>query len=201
MRREKLKMKNNRFGQAAIINDSEYFKIRREFNSEKYRILWDLAWYTGERWGALVQLKVEDVFSSQSGKPRDTITFRAVTRKARPDGKRETRQVPVHPALCESLCAYSKHLNGIWLFPDREGVRHIDIRLADKILRSALIRAGLDHRGISTHTTRRSFITKLNEKGVDIATIQKITGHRDLKSLVKYIEIPVDRIKGAINLL
>jgi integrase/recombinase XerD len=80
-------------------------------------------------------------------------------------------------------------------------VRHIDIRLADKILRSALIRAGLDHRGISTHTTRRSFITKLNEKGVDIATIQKITGHRDLKALVKYIEIPVDRIKGAINLL
>ncbi|NJM23518.1 MAG: site-specific integrase [Richelia sp. SM1_7_0] len=192
-------MKNNRFGQSAIISDNEYSKIRREFKSEKYRLIWDIAWYTGERWGALVQLRVEDVY--QNGKPRETITFRANTRKARPDGKRETRQVPVHPALRDSLSAYVRYLDGIWLFPAREGVRHIDIRLADKILRSALTRAGLDHKGISTHSTRRSFITKLNENGVDVATIQKITGHRDLKALAKYIEIPVDRIKGAINSL
>ncbi|PAX52857.1 tyrosine-type recombinase/integrase [Brunnivagina elsteri] len=192
-------MKNNRFGQAAIISNSEYSKIRREFKSEKYKLIWDIAWYTGERWGALVQLRVDDVY--QNGKPRETITFRANTRKARPDGKRETRQVPVHPSLRESLYDYIPCLASGWLFPSRDETKHIDIRLADKILRSALLRADLEHKGISTHSTRRSFITKLNENGIDVATIQKITGHRDLKALAKYIEIPVDRIKGAINSL
>lgn len=189
-------MKNNRFGQSAILTDSEYHKIRREFRSEKYRLLWDLAWYTGERWGALVQLKSEDVYHS-NGKPRETITFRASTRKARPDGKRETRQLPVHPALRDSLLQY-KPLATTWIFSSRDGTDHISLRLADKFLRSAIERAKLDHRGISTHSTRRSFITKLHEKGVDLYTIQKITGHSDLKALGRYVEINADRIKGAI---
>lgn len=189
------KMKNNRFGQAAILTDSEYHKIRREFKSDKYRLLWDLAWYTGERWGALVQLKVDDVY--QNGKPREYITFRANTRKARPDGKRETRQVPVHNALRDSLLQY-KSASETWLFPCRDGSGSINLRLADKILRGAVERAKLEHRGISSHSTRRSFITKLHEKGIDLYTIQKITGHSDLKALGRYVEIGSDRVKGAI---
>lgn len=189
-------MKNNRFGQAAILSDSDYFKIRREFKSEKYKLLWDLAWYTGERWGALVQLKMEDVYHS-NGKPRETITFRANTRKARPDGKRETRQLPVHPALRDSLLQYKRNAT-TWIFSSRDGLSHISLRIADKILRGAVERSGLSHRGISSHSTRRSFITKLHEKGVDLYTIQKITGHSDLKALGRYVEINADRVKGAI---
>lgn len=192
-------MKNNRFGQAAILSDSDYSKIRREFRSEKYKLLWDLAWYTGERWGALVQLKIEDVYHS-NGKPRETITFRANTRKARPDGKRETRQLPVHPALRDSLLQYKPNVT-TWIFSSRDGLSHISLRIADKILRGAVERGKLEHRGISTHSTRRSFITKLHEKGVDLYTIQKITGHSDLKALGRYVEIGADRVKGAIAIL
>jgi integrase/recombinase XerD len=193
-------MKVNRFGQAAILSDSEYFKIRREIRSNKYKLLFDLAWYTGERWGALVQVTFLDVYGTD-GKPRETITFRAKTRKASPDGKRETRQVPVHPALKETLSSYKHESSSGYLFPGQKLDTHIELRLADKILRAAVTRAGLDHRGISTHSTRRSFITKLHQKGVDVYTIQKITGHRDLKALSRYVEIPADRITGAIALL
>nr|MCC5640549.1 site-specific integrase [Nostoc sp. CHAB 5844] len=91
-------MKNNRNGQAAILTETDYSKIRRHIKSQKYKLLFDLAWYTGERWGALVQLSVEDVYNSD-GTPREYINFRARTRKASPDGKRKTRQVPVHPVL------------------------------------------------------------------------------------------------------
>lgn len=197
-----LNMKNNRYGQSAILSDSEYFKIRREIRSSKYKLLLDLAWYTGERWGALVQLKYEDVY--QNGKPRDTITFRANTRKARPDGKRETRQVPVHRSLFDSLKEYKPDTvpsPECYLFPGQKPNTHIALRLADKILRAATERAGLENKGISTHSTRRSFITKLHEKGTDIYVIQKITGHKDLKALSRYIEVPADRIAGAIALL
>lgn len=193
-------MKNNRYGQSAILSDGEYFKIRQQIKSKKYQLLLDLAWFTGERWGALVQLKFEDVYLPD-GKPLDTITFRAVTRKASPDGKRKTRQVPTHPTLKSLLRDYKPLTSSGYLFPAQNPENHMNLRLADKILRSATERAGLGEKGISTHSTRRSFITKLHSKGVDLYTIQRITGHQDLKALGRYVEIDTDKITGAIALI
>lgn len=192
-------MKNNRYGQAAIISDGDYSKIRKQIKSKKYKLFLDLAWFTGERWGALVQLKVADVYNLD-GTVRTHITFKANTRKASPDGKRHTRQVIMHSLLVETLHAY-KPDNNEWLFPNRTGENHITVRWADKILRAAVERAGLEAKGISTHSTRRSFITKLHRNGTDLYTIKKITGHKDLKSLERYVDIDSDRIKGAIEAL
>ncbi|WGV24775.1 tyrosine-type recombinase/integrase [Halotia branconii] len=193
-------MKNNRNGQAAILTEADYAKIRKHIRSRKYRLLLDLAWYTGERWGALVQLQVNDVYNDDHT-PREYINFRARTRKASPDGKRKTRQVPVHPVLYESLAAYQPEKNSCWLFPDRAGDKAISLRWADMILRSAVEKAGLAAKGISTHSTRRSFITKLAKRGVSLATIKKATGHTDLKVLSRYIEVSDDDVKDAIATL
>ncbi|WP_414625196.1 tyrosine-type recombinase/integrase [Calothrix sp. CCY 0018] len=193
-------MKNNRYGQAAILSDSDYSKIRKNIRSKKYKLLLDLAWFTGERWGALVQLRVSDVYN-QDGTPRSYITFKSHTRKASPDGKRQTRQVIAHSVLVEALQAYKPDHDCEYLFPNREQNNHINLRSADKILRASVERAGLDAKGISTHSTRRSFITKLHCNGVDLYTIKKITGHKDLKSLERYVDISADRIKGAIEAL
>lgn len=193
-------MKNNRNGQAAILTNSEFSKIRQQVKSRKYKLLLDLAWYTGERWGALTKLKIEDVYNSD-GSARSEITFRASTRKAAPDGSRQTRQVPVHPVLAESLAGYKPESNSVWLFPCRDGSVPITFKWADMVFRAAVERAGLITRGISTHSTRRTFITRLHRNGTDLYTIKKITGHRDFKSLEKYVEIDSDRVKGAINTL
>ncbi|MCC5626464.1 site-specific integrase [Nostoc sp. CHAB 5715] len=193
-------MKNNRNGQAAILSNMEYSKIRNQIKSQKYKLLLDLAWYTGERWGALVKLQVEDVYNPDSS-PREYINFRARSRKATPDGKRKTRQVPVHPILAESLLSYKIDTDLPWLFPNRAGDKPITSRWADAILRKAVDRAGLVVKGISTHSTRRTFITKLHRNGTDLYTIKQITGHQDFKSLERYVEIDSDRVKGAINAL
>jgi integrase/recombinase XerD len=193
-------MKNNRNGQAAVLSDMEYSKIRKQIKSQKYKLLLDLAWYTGERWGALVKLQVGDVYNGD-GSPREYINFRARSRKATPDGKRKTRQVPVHPILGESLLSYKADSDSVWLFPNRDGTKAISSRWADAILRKAVERAGLVVKGISTHSTRRTFITKLHRNGTDLYTIKQITGHQDFKSLERYVEIDSDRVKGAINAL
>ncbi len=194
-------MKVNGNGQAAILTDANYAKIRRQFKSDKYKLLFDLAWYTGERWGALVKLEIEDVYQP-NGEPRDEITFKARTRKASPDGKRKTRQIPVHSVLKEILANYKpSKTDSQYLFPNRNGESHIKLRTADWVLRQAVARAGLAAKGISTHSTRRSFITKLHQHGTDVYTIQKITGHKDLKALGHYIEIGKNVIKGAIEAL
>lgn len=191
-------MKNNRNGQAAVLSNLDYSKIRRQIKSQKYKLLFDIARYTGERWGAIIQLRKDDVY--QIDTPRDYITFRAATRKASPEGKRVTRQVPVNSTLRDSLASYSPE-NG-YLFPSRSKPnQHITFRNADFILRRAVKQAGLIAKGISPHSTRVTFITKLHEEGVDIYTIQQITGHQDLKALARYINTSPDRIKNAINLI
>ena len=190
-------MKNNRCGKAAIISDSDYSKLRKNIINIKYKILLDLGWYTGERWGALVQLRVNDVYH-EDGTPRLIITFRSTTRKKRPDGSSETRQIPVHPNLMDALRSYHPDPNSVWMFPSRDGEKNICLRNAYAILEKSVDRSGLTAKGISTHSTRRSFITKLHRNGVATATIKKITGHRDYKSLDGYIDIDADEVKGAI---
>lgn len=193
-------MKTDRHGQACLLSDTDYSKIRKQIKSRKYKLLFDLAWYTGERWGALVQLRVEDCYNPD-GSPRDYINFRARTRKATPDGKRQTRQVFVHAVLQESLQNYKADSNSPWMFAASTGDKPITLRWADMILRAAVDKAGLSAKGISTHSTRRTFITKLHRNGTDLYTIKKITGHKDFKALERYVEIDSDRVKGAIAAL
>lgn len=183
-------------GQAAIITESEYLKIRRVLEGW-HKIFWDIAYYTGERWGAIVALQVEDVFFC--GKPLEDITFRAATRKGDTRGRRETRQVPTHPVLMEKLKAYKPPATG-WLFPSHYGdtIDHVSFKTADAFLRVALEKVGYQSRGISTHSTRRSLITRLDERGIGIRVIQKITGHKDLDSLSRYIEVSPERVKQAM---
>jgi integrase/recombinase XerD len=189
--------KNNRNGQAAILSNEDYSKIRKNLKNLKHKLIWDVAKFTGERWGAILKLQVSDVWDDK-GRVRSEITFRACTRKASTDGTRKTRQVPVNPTLREILSAYKPPGSGL-LFGWNG--KSISLQRADFVLRRAIARAGLDGKGISTHSTRRTFITRLHQAGIDIYTIQEITGHQDLKALGKYIDISADKIKNAIAVL
>ncbi len=193
-------MKNNRFGQAAVLSNHDYIKIRKQYRNTKHKLIFDIAWYTGERWGAIIQLKVDDVYFTD-GLVKDYITFRARTRKASPQGIRLTRQVPVSRSLKEILGSYCLQKISEWLFPGGDPSNHIQFRTCDYALRAAVEEAGLGSKGISTHSTRRSLITNLNNKGTDIKTLQKITGHKDIKSLIRYVDASEDKIKGALELI
>lgn len=192
-------MKNSRHGKAAIVSDRDCDRIRRALRSEHHRLIFDIARWTGERWGAILQLQVSDVYRDASrAVPHKEVTFQARTRKASPSGVRRTRQLPINQALDDALRAYRPPTAG-YLFPG-DGGQHLSWSAADKALRSAIHRAGLDHKGISTHSTRRTFITKLWAGGTDLRTLQSVTGHADLKVLSGYIEVSADRVKAAIAL-
>jgi len=194
--------KNNRSGQSKILTDSEFARIRRQLKSDKDRLLFDILRYTGERIGAVVQLKQWDCFNIK-GELLDEITFRAKTRKATAKGKRYTRQLAIHPSLAETLEAYPRYPGNPWLFPSRtaQSQDHITPQGADYLLRVAVDRAGLTGKGISTHSFRRTLITKLDEAGVSIKTIQAVTGHRSLASVQRYVETSPERIRQAISVL
>ncbi|MDZ7992033.1 MAG: tyrosine-type recombinase/integrase [Nostoc sp. EfeVER01] len=192
--------KVNRKGKAAVLTDGEYSKIRRQIRTEKYRLLLDLAWYTGERWGALVQLKVSDVYDG-NGQPKQDIVFPAIIRKHRPDGTADTTEIPVHPILKESLGRYEPKTQSEWLFPSRCGTKPITWKNAYDILARASDDAGFESKGISTHSTRRSMVNKLRKSGIAKEIIRTFTGHRDNKGLDPYFEIEMDERRGAIATL
>lgn len=193
--------KINRKGKAAVLTDGEYSKIRRQIKTEKYKLLLDLAWYTGERWGALVQLKVSDVYDRTTGQPKSDIIFPAIIRKHRPDGTAETTEIPVHQTLKESLERYKPETDSEWLFPSRCGSKSIGWKNAYNILMRATDDAGFESKGISTHSTRRSMVNKLRKSGVAKEIIRTLTGHRDNKGLDPYFEIEMDERRGAIATL
>jgi integrase len=53
---------------------------------------------------------------------------------------------------------------------------------------------------VSSHTGRRTFIMNLLKKGLDYKTIMTMTGHSDVKSLMKYISVDEDRVELGRNI-
>lgn len=192
--------KNCRNGQAEILDDRELDRIFRHLISREHKLFFTIARYTGERFGAIAQLRVSDVYDDHC-KPLQEITFPASIRKASPDGSRSTRQMICYERLADGLSAHRpKSCDRLWLFPSSiKTGQPITWSAADKWLRAAVERAGLEHRGISGHSLRRSFITKLYESGMDIHAIQQITGHKSISVLQKYIGKNPAKLKEALG--
>ena len=185
-------MKIDRHGQATPIYFDGYRKIRAGFLKPDHQLFFDIAYYTGERWGAIVQLAVRDVYEA-NGKTRNSITFKKATRK-----DKQTRQVPISDSLLLRLKAYTLP-DSIWLFPSPyDHSEHLGIRSLDFALRRAIDRVGFSGLGYSTHSTRRGFITALYRKGFDVRVIQEITGHRSLTVLSKYIDVSEEQKRSAL---
>jgi integrase/recombinase XerD len=185
-------MKNNRHGQAAVLEPSQ---IRALFNegllADRDKTLFAVCLYTACRINEAVSLLTADVY--QGGKVRDEITLRKVTTK----GQQSTRSVPVCPELRAILEAYQG--GSTHLFPGRHGRGHLNPKSASAILAEAFDRVGID--GASTHSFRRTTITHMHNNRVPIKHIQEISGHRTLSALQRYIDVTDEDKKRAIATL
>ncbi|MBD0310239.1 MAG: tyrosine-type recombinase/integrase, partial [Microcoleus sp. T1-bin1] len=110
----------------------------------------------------------------------------------------KTREVPTHWALKLMLAAYQPPESG-FLFPSfYNSEQHLSRQAIDKVFRLAVEKAGLQNRGFSLYSARRGFITHLSEKGLNIKTIQSLTGHKSLSSLIQYIDVSDEQRRNAI---
>ena len=53
----------------------------------------------------------------------------------------------------------------------------------------------------SSHSGRRTFITNLSEKGVSTRVIQELARHSSLAVTQQYIDVSVDKLRNAVNLV
>ena len=165
-------MKNCRKGKAAIWTSGVIRKMRSRLFSSQQRAIFEISLFTGERMGAITQLKVSDVYE-KPGVVLSTITFAGNTRKSTKHGQAKTRQMFVHPDLRDFLITYEAPVNG-YLFPSDSESGHVTRRGVDKYWREIFMFFGL--RGFSTHSSRRWVINSLRANGIEIVTIAELMG-------------------------
>lgn len=61
-------------------------------------------------------------------------------------------------------------------------------RSFQKVLHIAKKKAGITKKG-SVHALRHSYATHLLDNGLDITYIQKLLGHNDLKTTLRYLQV------------
>lgn len=71
----------------------------------------------------------------------------------------------------------------------------------EKQFRRVVVRAGLDPKEVVRHTLRHTAITHLVQAGVDLPTVQRISGHKTLQMVVKYSHQNGEHIKSAMDAL
>ena len=148
------------------------------------RALFGICLFTGCRVSEALALQTTDIKSG-------TLTFRKSTTK----GKLKTRVVDIQPGLAQLLAEYQPKPGA--LFPGMRGVsQHLTRFMADKILRDGCKRVGLE--GVSTHSFRRTALTQMSSAGIPLRVIQEISGHNDLGTLQRYLEVSPEQKRKAV---
>ena len=175
-------------GQGKILTADELRLLFTDgFTTSRDRALFGICLYTGCRVSEALALQTSDLKSG-------TITFRKSTTK----GKLKTRVVDIQAGLAELLADYQPRPGA--LFPGLRGVTERLTRFAaDKILRDACKRVGLV--GVSTHSFRRTALTMMSSAGVPLRHIQEISGHNDLGTLQRYLEVTPEQRKKAVSVI
>jgi integrase/recombinase XerD len=188
-------MKVGRIGQATPLNSFTYQQISNHFVTDCHKLFLAIAWYTGERPEAILSMDVNHIYEDVARRqPRDTVLYPLFNRK-----DKRTREVPSNWALKLMLGAYQPPESG-FLFPSLyKSDKHLSRQAIDKAFRRALKKAGLQNKGFSLYSARRGFITRLNDQGLDIKVIQRLTGHKSINSLIRYIDVTDDQLRNAIS--
>lgn len=189
-------MKNNRKGQAALWTSPLIKQMRSRLKSPQQRLIFEISLYTGERMGAITQLKVADIYD-QNDKVLGTITFAGSIRKSTKHGIAATRQVAVHPDLAFHLNNYQHPRDG-YLFPSTSNSGHISYNAVDNYWRRIFADLGIS--GYSTHSSRRWVINQLRKSGIAVVTIAETMG-MNLNTVRHYLDNDPADCARAISVL
>jgi integrase len=119
-----------------------------------------------------------------------------------PKAKAGAREQPITTHLAEFLAQYVATLppGTSWLFPSPAAKDGHTINL-DKPFRRVVANAGLDTSSVVRHTLRHTAITHLVQAGVDLPTVKRISGHKNLSMVERYSHQNGAHIEAAMDKL
>ena len=190
-------MKKNRFGQAKVLDTEELDLVIKYLPSKFHQVLANTLRNTGARVGEVIQLTWNDV-------EEESILFPKTICKR----KLKSREIFLSKTFYKSLMDWKedwalykgrKPLPEDYIFYGRFNGSHITSRAFFLALEKSLERAKI--RGATSHSFRRSQLTKLHKSGLPLKIIQSLSGHSSLNTLSLYLQVDDEDKKRAISLL
>jgi site-specific recombinase XerD len=160
-----------------VLSKEEIAAIIMAIKNTKHKTMIMLAYGCGLRVSEVTSLKITDV----DGQRRLLIIRRG-------KGKKD-RVISLSPALLIMLREYYKQYKPKkFLFEGIQPSTPYSIRSLEAIITHAKEKAGIKKSG-SMHMLRHSFATHLLDKGTDVVMIQKLLGHNDIKTTLRYLHV------------
>jgi site-specific recombinase XerD len=169
-----------------VISKEQIASLINAIENTKHKTIIMLAYACGLRVSEVVSLKVRHI----DGKRKMLFIERG-------KGKKD-RIVSLSPNMLIMLREYYKQYKPKdYLFEGQFENEHLTTRSIQNVLQKAKEKAGIKQDG-SMHMLRHSFATHLLDKGIDVVFIQKLLGHNDIKTTLKYLHVTN---KDLINIL
>ena len=186
--------------QAQTLNEAQlrrviqYCRSRRHSVRDETIILF--SFYAGLRAKELAALKRADVFDEE-GRVREQFILAAEQSKG---GK--TRTVYLNQRLHRALAEYAAGLNlsdpNRALFESQKG-GHFSANTMCQLFLDIYKAVGL--KDASSHSGRRTYITKLANKGVGVRLLAELAGHSHISTTQRYIDVNAEQLTAAVELL
>jgi len=192
-------------GKSRVLSESEFKRlliIAKEgtFGMRNVAIVY-CSFGLGLRVKEIGALKIMDVFDSQF-KVMDEINLKSAMTK----GDKQRHVYITHQKLANALQVHLDTMRdrekeafnkNAWLFKTQRGSRfHPDV--LQKWFRKLYDKTGLV--GASSHSGRRTFITRLIEQGADIKAVSRLAGHASIVTTAGYVADNPDRLKRISSL-
>ena len=190
-------MKKNRFGQAKVLDSQELNLVINYLPSKFHQVLALTLRNTGARISEVIQLTWRDV-------EKESILFPKTIVKR----KLKSREIFISESFYKCLMDWKQEwtlfkgrepLPEDYIFYGRFDGSHITSRAFFLALQKSLERAEIV--GATSHSFRRSALTKLHKSGLPLKIIQSLSGHSSLNTLSLYLQVSDEDKKRAISLL
>ena len=167
-------------------------------HSTRNRALVLASFYSGCRVGELSSLTYADVVDSE-GKVRDEIRLRAENTKTK-----EARIVFVNAKLKKELQQYANAYKPAdtqlkFFYSQKRKSNGYNANTLTQFFHYLYKKAGVF--GASSHSGRRTFITKLANQGVSVRVLASLAGHRNISTTQAYIDVNDDMKRRAVELV
>jgi site-specific recombinase XerD len=181
-----------------VMSRADIAKIFAQINNPKHLLMLKLCYGMGLRVSEIVKLKITDVDSR-----RMLVHIEAAK------GKKD-RYVTLPSSILDDLRSYYRtYRPKKYLFEGQNGGQYA-IRSVQAVFKSAMQKAKIN-KAVGIHGLRHSYATHLLERGTDMAFIQRLLGHKDIKTTAIYAKVsnrqlgkiksPLDDLQTTLNSL
>ncbi len=186
-----MKVKGN--GQAKILSVDEVNSIFSHLGLRD-RTIFSLCLHSGCRISEALSIHYEDV----------SLNDRLLLIRANRSKTRKSRTIPINQELKMILQEYllATGIRRGVLFPPNHNVLKSETEHLSRVAMHYILTdvcKKLDIRGASTHSFRRTALTRMSNAGVPLHVIQAISGHTTLSSLQKYLGVEKNQLFSAVD--